>query len=183
MRNYGDSALNSRKGRSSPNHKIKCTVTVIRAYVDANVLIRMMERTDAAADASARLLSIAARGKLKLVTSELSLSEVLVGPIAKADLLLEKAYLDLLTDEPLIELAPLSRAMLIEAARIRARSMAPLADCLHVACAEHSGCRLILSYDRRLRELSKLEVIEPSDSRFAELDTETPQAREMSSEK
>jgi predicted nucleic acid-binding protein len=94
--------------------------TVVRAYIDANVLIRMMERTDAAADASARLFSIAERGKLKLVTSELSLSEVLVGPIANADLLLEKAYLDLLTDEPLIELVPLSRAMLIEAARIRA---------------------------------------------------------------
>jgi predicted nucleic acid-binding protein len=57
----------------------------LRVYLDANVLIRMMERTDAAADASARLFSIAERGKLKLVTSELSLSEVLVGPIAKAD--------------------------------------------------------------------------------------------------
>ncbi|HEV3245800.1 MAG TPA: PIN domain-containing protein [Beijerinckiaceae bacterium] len=177
-RNYGDSAVNSREGRSSCNPPIKGTVTVVpgvlRVYLDANVLIRMMERTDAAADASARLFSIAERGKLKLVTSELSLSEVLVGPIAKADPLLEKAYLDLLTDEPLIELAPLCRAMLIEAARIRARSMAPLADCLHVACAELSGCRLILSYDRRLRELSKIEVSEPSDRRFAELDTETP---------
>jgi predicted nucleic acid-binding protein len=174
-RNYGDSAVNSREGRSSCNPPIKGTVTVVpgvlRVYLDANVLIRMMERTDAAADASARLFSIAERGKLKLVTSELSLSEVLVGPIAKADPLLEKAYLDLLTDEPLIELC---RAMLIEAARIRARSKAPLADCLHVACAELSGCRLILSYDRRLRELSKIEVSEPSDRRFAELDTETP---------
>ena len=51
--------------------------------------------------------------------------------------------------------------------------MAPLADCLHVASANLSGCRLILSYDRRLRELSNIEVSDPSDSRFAELDTET----------
>src|SRR4029077_9350206 len=61
-RNYGDSAVNSREGRSSCNPPIKGTVTVVpgvlRVYLDANVLIRMMERTDAAADASARLFSI-----------------------------------------------------------------------------------------------------------------------------
>lgn len=155
----------------------------MRVYLDANVLIRMMERTDAGADASARLFAIAEHGNLKLVTSELSLTEVLVGPIAKGDALLEKAYLDLFAVGTLIELIPLSRAMLIEAAHIRARSMAPLADCLHVGSAEHSGCRLILSYDRRLRELSKLEVSEPSDSRLAKLDAKTPGDQDMSSRK
>jgi predicted nucleic acid-binding protein len=137
------------------------------------VLIRMMERTDAGAGASARLLAIAERGLLELVTSELTLSEVLVGPIAKADPLLEKAYLDLFDEEPLIELVSLSRDVLIEGARIRASSMAPLADCLHVASAKLSGCRLILSYDRRLRGLSNIEVSDPSDNRFAELDIDT----------
>jgi predicted nucleic acid-binding protein len=142
----------------------------MRVYVDANVLIHMMERTDEGAEASARLVALAERGTLKLVTSELSLSEVLVGPIAKADPWLEKAYLDFLTDETLIELVPLSRATLIEAAHLRGKAMAPLADCLHVACAELCGCHLIFSYDRRLRELSKLEVDEPSHSRIFELD-------------
>ena len=167
-------ALHPRKAASArENPGTERARSAIRVYIDANVLIRAMERTDAGADASARLLAIAEHGKLKLVTSELTLSEVLVGPIAKADPLLEKAYLDLFDKQPLIELVPLSRDMLIEAARLRASSMAPLADCLHVACAKLSGCRLILSYDRPLRELSNVAVSDPSDSRFAELDTGT----------
>jgi predicted nucleic acid-binding protein len=160
---------------------IKCTVTEItnvprplRLYVDTNVLIRMMERTDAGAGETARLVELAGRGKLGIVTSELTLSEVLVGPIAKGDPVLETAYLDLLIGHPLIELTPLSRAILIEAAHIRAASSAPLADCMHVASARLSGCGLIVSYDRRLRDLSKLVVVEPSDARFAELDAQSP---------
>jgi predicted nucleic acid-binding protein len=142
----------------------------LRVYMGTNTLIRAMERTDAGAGETARLIELAGRGKLELVTSELTLSELLVGPIARGDAVLERAYLDLLIDQALIELAPLSRAILIEAAHIRAESSAPLADCLHVASARLSGCGLIVSYDRRLRDLSDIEVSEPSNARFAELD-------------
>ncbi|SDR25248.1 Predicted nucleic acid-binding protein, contains PIN domain [Rhizobiales bacterium GAS113] len=144
----------------------------LRVYVDTNVLIRGMERTDAGAGEAARLTGLAELGKLRLVTSELTLSELLVGPIGRRDHLLETAYLDLLTLELLIELVPVSREVLIEAAHIRARSAAPLADCLHVATARLAGCGLIVSYDRRLRELSDLEVTEPSDALFARLEGE-----------
>ena len=49
----------------------------LSAYLDTNVLIRMMERTDARADEAARLLALAEGGKLTLATSELTLSELL----------------------------------------------------------------------------------------------------------
>ena len=142
----------------------------LSAYLDTNVLIRMMERTDARADEAARLLALAEGGKLTLATSELTLSELLTGPMRTGDTLLRDAYLDLLTRDPLIALVPLSRDILIEAAAIRARSRAELADCLHAATAKLSGCDLIVSYDRRLRELGTLDVAEPGDHRFAHLE-------------
>ena len=69
----------------------------LRVYIDTNVVIRGMERTDAGSGEVGHLIELAERGKLELVTSELTLSEVLVGPIKLGDDLLVKAYLDLLT--------------------------------------------------------------------------------------
>ena len=142
----------------------------LRVYLDTNVVIRGMERTDASAGEVGRLTELAEHGKLALVTSELTLSEVLVGPLKLGDDLLEKAYLDMLTQDPIFELRPITREVLIESSRIRARSSAILPDSLHVATAALAGCRFIVSYDRRLGGLSNLDVIEPSAEIFAELD-------------
>jgi predicted nucleic acid-binding protein len=148
----------------------RAPVGLLRVYIDTNVLIRGMERTDAGAGEVGRLIEFAERGRLELVTSELTLSEVLVGPIRLGDDILAAAYLDLLTDDPIFELVPVTRDILIESSQIRARSSARLPDSVHVATANLSACRLIVSHDRRLRDLCELDVIEPSDSRFAELD-------------
>jgi predicted nucleic acid-binding protein len=152
----------------------RASVGLLRVYLDTNVLIRGMERTDAGAGEVGRLIEFAERDRLELVTSELTLSEVLVGPIRLGDDILATAYLDLLTDDPIFELLPATREILIESSQIRARSSARLPDSVHVATAILSGCRLIVSYDRRLRDLCELDVIEPSHAVFATLDTQSP---------
>ncbi|MFI5014706.1 MAG: type II toxin-antitoxin system VapC family toxin [Hyphomicrobiales bacterium] len=146
----------------------------LRVYLDTNVVIRGMERTDAGAGEVGRLTELAESGKLALVTSELTLSEVLVGPIKLRDDLLVKAYLDMLTKDRGFELCPVTGDVLIESSHVRARSSARLPDSVHVATAVLAGCRLIVSYDRRLRDLSDLDVIEPSAELFEKLDAETP---------
>ncbi len=92
----------------------RASVGLLRVYLDTNVLIRGMERTDAGAGEVGRLIEFAERDRLQLVTSELTLSEVLVGPIRRGDDILATAYLDLLTDEPIFELLPVTRDILIE---------------------------------------------------------------------
>ena len=104
-----------------------------------------MERTDAGAGEVGRLIEFAERDRLQLVTSELTLSEVLVGPTRLGDDILATAYLDLLTDDPIFELLPVTRDILIESSQIRARSSARLPDFVHVATAMLSCCRLIVS--------------------------------------
>lgn len=144
-----------------------------KVYVDTNAVIRGMERTDVGADEIGKLMDLAERGGLALVTSELTLSEVLVGPIKRGDDLLFEAYVEMLTHGSLFELLPVSRDILLEASHIRARSSAPLPDCVHVASALLSGCKSIISFDRRLGLLSSLDVVEPSDKIFQALGTST----------
>ena len=152
----------------------RASVGLLRVYLDTNVLIRGMERTDAGAGEVGRLIEFAERDRLELVTSELTLSEVLVGPIRLGDDILATAYFDLLTDDPIFELLPVTRDILVESSQIRARSSARLPDSVHVATAILSGCGLIVSYDRRLRDLCELDVIEPSHAVFARLDAQSP---------
>jgi predicted nucleic acid-binding protein len=143
----------------------------LRVYLDTNVVIRGMERTDAGADDVGRLMDLAQQGRLALTTSELTLCEVLVRPLKAGDDLLVQSYLDLLTRDLLVELRPVTREVLIEAARIRARSPATLADAMHAATAMLAHCEAIVSYDRRLSELSSVPVLPPSAPVFAGLDT------------
>jgi len=144
----------------------------VRVYVDTNVVIRGLERTDAGAGEVGRLSDLATRGKLALVTSELTLSEVLVAPLRHGDELLAQAYRDFLIEDRVIDLRPVSREVLAASARIRARSGAAFPDAIHLATAILAGCDRVVSYDRRLRDLSDLAVIEPSDAIFAQLDAE-----------
>ena len=152
----------------------RASVDPLRIYLDTNVLIRGMERTDAGAGEAGRLIEFAERDRLELVTSELTLSEVLVGPIKLGNDILVTAYLNLLTDDLIFELLPVTRDILIESSHIRARSSARLPDSVHVATAKLSRCRLIVSYDRRLCDLCDLDVIEPSHAVFATLDAQSP---------
>jgi predicted nucleic acid-binding protein len=146
----------------------------MRVYVDTNVLIRGMERTDDGAGEVGRMMDLAETGKLTLVTSELTLSELLVGPLRSGDALLAGDYEALLTHERRFDLAVISRSILIASAHIRANSSARLPDSVHVATAVQGGCDFIVSYDRRLGGLSELDVIEPSDMRFDALDKNAP---------
>ncbi|MBV9589840.1 MAG: hypothetical protein JO310_09585, partial [Hyphomicrobiales bacterium] len=64
---------------------MRASGSALRVYLDANVVVRGMERTDAGAGEVGRLIEFAECDKLELVTSELTLSEVLVGPIRLGD--------------------------------------------------------------------------------------------------
>ena len=100
------------------------------------------------------------------MTSELTLSEVLVVPIRLGDDFLAKSYRDLLHQTELFELRPITEHILIEAAYVRARRTMQLPDAIHVATAEAERCRLMLSFDRRLQGSGDFDVIGASDERL-----------------
>lgn len=118
------------------------------AYVDANILIEFVEQRNE------RLLGVVARaraGRISLVTSELTLAEVIVVPIRDGALALLAQYRDLFSQPEPIDCVSITRAVLERSGEIRAADGGKLADAIHLATAEIAGCEVFLSSDRRIR--------------------------------
>lgn len=59
---------------------------------------------------------------------------------------------------------PVSREILVEAARIRAGTALKLPDAIHVATARMCGCEVFLTNDTRIKDTWGLEVIQLADA-------------------
>lgn len=147
----------------------------MRVYCDANVFIEALEGEGPLARALDALFSSVARKSLTLVTSALTLAEILQKPLEDGDRTLVTAYLVLLSNDRsgLVETVDVERAILVDAALIRARKKSlKLPDAIHIATAERSGCVRFLSRDQRLVGATTLPILDlgpDSLSRLLEL--------------
>lgn len=117
------------------------------AYVDANIVIRLIEIGD---DEIRSFVEHLQARDGEMVTSELTLTEVLVAPLRSADEGLVRHYEAFLESGGGVSMIPVSRAILRQSAELRARFRYKTPDAIHVASAEASGCRLFVSADKRL---------------------------------
>jgi predicted nucleic acid-binding protein len=97
-----------------------------------------------------------------LTTSELAIGEVTIGPLKARDTDLEAAYRTLLENSAIIELIPVSQDILWGAARLRSVSSMKLPDAIHVATATAAGCKVLLSFDKRLYIPPPLVRLDPT---------------------
>ena len=114
-------------------------------YLDASALVKLVVPEP---ESPALAAAVASR---PLVTSELTLAEVLVKPFGLGREDAVAAYTELLTPSDRLAVLPVDRAILVEAARQRAALGMPMPDAIHVATALADGCDLFLTNDRRLR--------------------------------
>jgi predicted nucleic acid-binding protein len=121
-----------------------------RFYLDANFFIYVLEESEPWAEAARRILIALDRQECEAVTSELSLAECLVKPLELGHADIAEAYLEFLRDRPFLVIVPVSREVLIEAARFRALSRINLPDAIHAATALQGGCASFLTNDDRL---------------------------------
>lgn len=129
-----------------------------RIYLDTNALIAVLEKTGELNAAQRKLVGEIDEGELEAVTSELTLAECLVKPIAEKDEPLIRNYLSLLAaDSRFLHVSGVSRAVLLEAARIRAGTGVKLPDAIHIATANISQCDAFVSNDRRLASANTME--------------------------
>lgn len=122
-----------------------------RAYFDTNVFIYTLNGVPAFAPVLPPLLTAVETGRLAAVTSELAVAELLVKPFRDADARAEAACRAILFGQPNLILAPITRLVLIEAARLRAMTTLKLPDALHAATATLNGCDVLLTNDARFR--------------------------------
>ena len=134
------------------------------AYLDANVFIDALEGSDEVSQPIKELF-VAGRSRPGiLVTSELTLAEVL-GPSRgqTRPAPLTRLYLDLMVWSRFIDLRPVSRTVLYETVELRKYATLKLPDAIHLATAILTDCSFFISRDQHFNRLPDwMEKIEPS---------------------
>lgn len=123
-----------------------------RLYVDTNIFIRLFEGNDALTYALAELFLFERPGDEPfLATSELTLAEALVTPYRNSDERLIDGYDSWITSNPYLEVGPIHRQILWDAAVLRSQNPSlKLPDAIHVSTAIDMNCSHFLSADERL---------------------------------
>ncbi|MBO0905759.1 type II toxin-antitoxin system VapC family toxin [Jiella sonneratiae] len=131
-----------------------------RVYLDANALISFVENDH---DTVVRVFEMVKPGLAELFTSELTLSEVLVGPLRQGDDALVATYDEFLVSDETLTVVPITRDILREAAELRAAIGNKTPDAIHVATAVARNCNVIVSSDERLRVPASAKRISAND--------------------
>jgi predicted nucleic acid-binding protein len=147
-----------------------------RVYLDTNVFIAAFERKDALGLQIGRLFEIRRNSQTQsFVTSELTLSELLVAPFRNGDADLSGAYESLMTTNEWLQVIPVTKSVLKGAAWLRSLSISlKLPDAIHLATAMDARCTDVLTDDLAL---GKLQL--PADIAIAVLRPDEPTLTEL----
>jgi predicted nucleic acid-binding protein len=133
-----------------------------KVYLDTNFFIYTLEEVEPWVGVARRVLAALDGGVCSGVTSELSVAECLVKPLelGRADLV--QTYQGFLRDRRFFSVVPVTRDLLVEAARLRGLSRIKLPDAIHAATALRRGCTSFLTNDDRLT-IPSINVLSWSD--------------------
>lgn len=131
-----------------------------RVYLDTNGFVYFLEKHPTLFQRVQPLFEAAMLGELQLVTSELTVAEVLVQPFKMNRADIATTYRRFLKDEGLIELVPVTLAVLESAAALRGTLGGSLADAIHVASANEHECSAFVTHDQRIRSAPPLNIVQ-----------------------
>lgn len=131
--------------------------------LDTSLFIYLIEESPEWLPLVLSIFASAANGERVLVTSELTLLEVLVVPYRTGDLSLAERYEALLTRSRGLTMVNIERNQLRAAAQLRARYKIKTPDALQIASALTARCSTFLTNDRRLPQIGGLRVVQLSD--------------------
>ncbi len=125
-----------------------------RVYLDTNIIIYAVEGFADYADQIHALLEAMDTGEIVAITSELTLAETLVKPLKDQSLAIQQAYRTFLTPTIALEVIPISREILEDAAQLRASSKLKLPDAIQLATAFRKHCDSFLTNDDNFKSLN-----------------------------
>jgi predicted nucleic acid-binding protein len=127
-------------------------------YIDTAIVIYTLEGNENYLPSLDPLWSRFESGDIELMTSELTLMEVLVHPLKTKNLQLVADYEEFLTDSA-IQLLPINRAILKSAAQIRSVKNIKTPDAIHASTAIQHSCTIFLRNDRGFQNTPGLPVM------------------------
>lgn len=128
-------------------------------YLDTNVWIYALENFAPYSSALEILFQALDQGTLTAITSELTLAEILVAPMRRGDMSQKAICKEFISNTATLSVLPVSRAILIESAKVRARTKIKLPDAIHLATAIQSNCTTFLTNDRQLKQVTDIPVV------------------------
>jgi predicted nucleic acid-binding protein len=134
-----------------------------RTGIDTSIFIYFLEEDPRFLPLVEPLFIDADEGRRELVTSALTLLEVMVIPYRAGDHALAERYEQLLTRSRGVLLVDISREQLRAAAQLRAASGMKTPDALQLAAALSSGCSAFLTNDRRLPAVAGMRILQLAD--------------------
>jgi len=127
-------------------------------YLDANCFIYSVERIDPYRGILDTLWQAVGGGQFTVITSELTLLEVLVKPLRVGDAATAARFRTVLRNSPDVRMLPITPSVLEEAANLRATMSLKTPDALHAATALLHDCVLFVSNDSAFRRITDLPV-------------------------
>lgn len=137
-----------------------------RVYLDANALIGYAEDHPVFGPILEEVFKSLLDGSLELVTSELTVAEVLVAPLRDNNEGLVRTYEEIIQSRRNFRLVPVSLAILKQSAHLRADLGLKLPDAIHVATAISASCQILLSEDTRMKAPSAVAICRIADLRL-----------------
>lgn len=128
-------------------------------YLDANCFIYSVERIDPYRSVLDTLWQTVSKEQVTVVTSELTLLEVLVKPLKLGDETVAAIYRAVLQSYPDVQMLSINQAVLEEAARQRVTTKLKTPDALHAATALVNNCPLFVTNDTAFQRVPNLKVI------------------------
>jgi len=127
-------------------------------YLDANVFIDSIERIDPYRSMLDTLWLTVSTGQVTVVTSELTLLEVLVKPLKVGDATTATLFRTVLKHTPDVQMLPITQSVLEAAANLRATLGLKTPDAIHVATALLNNSMLFVTNDSTFRRVTDLNV-------------------------
>jgi predicted nucleic acid-binding protein len=127
-------------------------------YLDANGFIYSVEHIDPYWTVLNGLWKAVSAGQVSVVTSELTLLEVLVKPLKVGDTAIAETFRKVLRSTPEVQMLPITQNVLEKAANLRATMSLKTPDALHTATALLNDCTLFMTNDSVFRRVTGLRV-------------------------
>lgn len=134
-----------------------------RIGVDTAIFIYLIEEDPRFLPLVEPIFEDVAEGRREIVTSALTLLEVLVVPYRAGNAGLAKHYEELLSNSRGIAVMDLTRDQLRIAAQLRAATGVKTPDALQLAAALGAGCTTFVTNDRRIPAIRGMRVLQLGD--------------------
>ncbi len=131
--------------------------------MDTSIFIYFVEQHPTYADLVRPIFAAADREELELVTSAITMLEVLVVPYRAGNAAIAERYEKLLTHSRGVRLVGVDALQLRAAAHLRSRFNVRTPDALQLAAAISTGCNTFVTNDRRLPAVIGLNIVQLND--------------------